>query len=135
MDAQLRALCQVCGIPDLLNLTGNRPTQLFITYQGLGDIKDSLMLRIKDVPYVIKDHHLVPAEAAQLGAVQQRKMQVLIWWAKDRQRHGLPVVAAEWKQAALRNGVHQINSDAKDKEVERPGKVETGYKWPTWDIK
>ena len=84
MDAQLKALLQVCGIHDLLNPSGNPPTQLFITSQGLGYIKGFLMIWIKDVPYMVKDHNLVPAQAAQLGAVQQCKIQALILWGKYR---------------------------------------------------
>ena len=64
MAAALRAMLLVCGIPDIQNATGNRPTLLFIESQGFASVEDFSMLRIKDVPHMIKDHNSVPNQAA-----------------------------------------------------------------------
>ena len=84
MAAQLRQMLLVCGIPDIANAAGHRPTSLFIDSQGFDSVDDFAMLRIKDVPYMIKDHNSVPGQEARMGAVHQRKIQALIWWVKDR---------------------------------------------------
>ena len=137
MAAALRSVLLVCGIPDIQNGAGNRPTVLFIDSQGFTSMDDLPMLRIKDVPHMIKDHNSVPNQAARLGAVQQRKIQALIWWAKDQQRRGLPIVAADWTLAVLRTSITQLNIEGPggDTKVAHPGKVETGHSWTTWDIK
>jgi hypothetical protein len=133
----LRNVLLVCGIADIQNPQGNRPTQLFIASQGFVSLEDLSMLRIKDVPHMIKDHNSVPNQAARLGAVQQRKLQALIWWAKDRERRGIPIIAADWTPATLATSITQINIDAPggDTKVAHPGKVATGHNWTTWDIK
>ena len=137
MAAALRQMLLICGIPDIANQAGNRPTTLFIESQGFGSVDDFAMLRIKDVPHMIKDHNSVPNQAARMGAVHQRKIQALIWWAKDRQRRGLPITPAEWTMATLATSITQINIEAPGGEtkVAYPGKVATGHKWTTWDIK
>ena len=137
MAAALRSMLLVCGIPDIVNAHGHRPTLLFIASQGFDSVNDFPMLRIKDVPHMIKDHNSVPNQEARLGAVQQRKLQALIWWSKDRQRRGLPITAADWTAAELATSITQINIDApgSDTKVTHPGKVATGHNWTTWDIK
>ena len=73
----------VCGIPDLRNLAGNRPTQMFIDSQGFTGIGDFTILCIKAVPHMIKDKNWVTNEEARLGSIHQHKLQALVWWAKD----------------------------------------------------
>ena len=70
----------VCGILDLQNSAGNRLTHLFIYSQGFIGIDDFSMLRVKDVPHMIKDHNLVPNQEAHLVVIQQCKLQALVWW-------------------------------------------------------
>ena len=133
----LRNMMRTCGIPDIPNVAGDRPTVLFIQSQGLVTVADITILNVKDVPNMIKGHNSVPNQAARLGIVQQRKIQALIWWTKDRIRRGIEIVAADWNAAALADAVTQINIEqpAGDAKVANPGKVETGHKWTTWDTK
>ena len=70
--------------------------QLFIYSQGFTGIYDFTMLRIKNVPHMIKDHNLVPNKEAHLGAIQQRKLQVLMWWESYCHCRGLVITAATW---------------------------------------
>ena len=133
----LRNMMRTCGIPDIPNVAGDRPTVLFIQSQGLVTVADITILNVKDVPNMIKGHNSVPNQAARLGIVQQRKIQALIWWTKDCIRRGIEIAAADWNAAALADAVTQINIEqpAGDATVANPGKVETGHKWTTWDTK
>ena len=94
-------MMRTCGIPDIPNVAGDRPTVLFIQSQGLVTVADITILNVKDVPNMIKGHNSVPNQAARLGSVQQRKIQALIWWTKDRIRCGIEIAAADWNAAAL----------------------------------
>ena len=56
----LQNMFVICGIPDLHNTAKNHLTQLFIDSQGFTGIADFIILNIKDLHHMIKDHHLVP---------------------------------------------------------------------------
>ena len=56
----LRYMIVACVILHLQNTGGNFLNQLFIDSQGLIGIDDFSMLCIKDVPYILKNHNLVP---------------------------------------------------------------------------
>ena len=56
---------------------------MFTDSQRFSGINDFSILIIKNVPNTIKYHNLVPNQEAQLCAIQQRKLQALVWWAKD----------------------------------------------------
>ena len=99
------------GIPDIPNVAGDRPTVLFIQSQGLVTVADITILNVKDVPNMIKGPNSVPNQAAMLGIVQQRTIQALIWWTKDRTGCGIQIVAADCNAAALLDAVTQINID------------------------
>ena len=92
----------VCGIIDLHNPAGNCPTQLFIYSQGFTGIDDLSMIRIKDVPHMIKDHNSVPNQDAHLGTFKQRKLQVLVWRTKDCHRWGLEIILVAWNEEELK---------------------------------
>ena len=53
-------MCFVCVVTDLQNPAGNFPTRMFIDSQVFTGIDDLSMLRIKDLPHMIKYHNLVP---------------------------------------------------------------------------
>ena len=133
----LRHMHVLCGIPDLNNLGGNFPTQMFIDSQGFKRMDDFYMLRIKDAPHMINDHNLVPNQDARFGAIQQSKLQALVWWAKDIQRLGLVIIAAAWTGAYMTSSIMKINIESPsigDIKVAQSGKVDTGHKCTTWDI-
>ena len=69
----------ICDIPGIHNTAGNLLMQLFVVSQGFTNIDDFSMLCIKDVPHMIKDHNSVPNQESQLGAIQLRKLQALVW--------------------------------------------------------
>ena len=102
----------VCGIPDLQNPEGNRPTQLFIDSQGITGIDNSSMLRIKGVPHMIKDHYSMSNQDVLLGAIQHCKSQALVGWAKDRHQHGLAIIEATWTAAELKSSITKINIES-----------------------
>ena len=84
---QVMALCQVmltCGLPDIENIDGKRPTQAFINSQGFADIDDFAILAVKDAPYMIKNHNSIHDQSVILGSVHQIRIQALIYWAKDQ---------------------------------------------------
>ena len=62
MAANICAVLLTCGIPDISNQAGNRPTSLFAESQGLGDIEDFGILDIKDVPNTIKAQNSTPGQ-------------------------------------------------------------------------
>ena len=133
-----RHILVVCGITDQHKPAGNRLTQLFIDSQLFLGIDDFSMIRIKDVPHTIKDCNLVPNQEAGLGYIKQCKTKTLVWWEKYFQHHGLAIIAAAWAAEYLTSSAMQINIEylsGVDIEVAHPGKVETGHKCTTWDVK
>ena len=97
----LRNMLVFCGIPYLKNPAGNFLTQLFIDTQGFTGVEDCIMLRIKDVPHMIKDHNSVPNQEALLGDIHQHKLQALVWRAKYFQYFGLAITVATWTTEEL----------------------------------
>ena len=79
----LQQVLLTCGLPDIENIDGKRPTHAFINSQGFADIDDFAILAVKDVPYMIKNHHSIHDQSVVLGAVHQRENQALIYWASD----------------------------------------------------
>ena len=90
----LRHIIVVCGIPYIQNPAGNSLTQLFIDSQGFMGIDDLSMLFVKDIPRMINDNNLVPNQQTHLVDIQQRKLQVLLWWKKNLQSSGLAIISA-----------------------------------------
>ena len=125
-------------LTDLNNPPGNHLTQLSIDPQEFMGICDLSMLRNKEVPHMIKDHNLVPNQEARLGPIQQRKLQLPVWWENYFQNRDLVIIVATWTAAELTSFITQINIDSpsgEDIKVTHPGKLETGNKWTTWDVK
>ena len=52
---------------------------------------------------MIKDHNLLPIQEARLGDIQQHKLLSLVWWAKERQCHGLAIIAPAWTTSELKS--------------------------------
>ena len=69
----LRKVLLTCGLPDIKNIDGKRPTQAFINWQGFADIDNFSILEVKDVPYMIKNHNSIHDQSVILGAVHQKK--------------------------------------------------------------
>ena len=105
----LRHMIVVCGITDLQNPARNCLTHMFIDYQEFAGIDDFYMRGIKDLPYMINDHNLVPNQEALLGAIKYHKLQVLVWWENDCQSCGLAIIASAWTEAYLIIFITQIN--------------------------
>ena len=70
-----------------------------------------------------------------LGAVHQRRIQALIYWERDHKQRGINIEAANWTSETMSEAIERVNSDTPQKEVARPGKVETGIKWTMWYTK
>ena len=99
---------------------------MFIDSQGFATVEDFNIMAVKDVPYTINNHNSIHQQSVILGAVHQRKIQVLIHWARDQKRRGIAIVPGNWDNAALANDIERVNSETPSKEVERPGKLEVG---------
>ena len=52
-----------------------------------------------------------------LGAVHQRKVQDLIYWARDKKCCGMVFVAADWTTAQMEEAIERVNSELPGKEV------------------
>ena len=92
----LRKVLLTCGLPDIKNIDGKRPTQAFINWQGFADIDNFSILEVKDVPYMIKNHNSIHDQSVILGAVHQKKIQALIYWVRDQKQQGITIEAAKW---------------------------------------
>ena len=129
-----RHMIVIYGIPDMQNPAGNRPMQLFIDSQGFMGIYDLPMLRIKELTHMIKDHNLFPNKESHLDAIQQHRLQVLVWWAKNCHSHGLEIMMTAWNEEYLTSSITQINIESPlggEIKVAHPGEMETGHKWTT----
>ena len=123
------------GLPDIENINGERPTQAFINLQAFADINDFAILAVKDVPYIIKNHNSIHDQIVILGMLHHRKRQALIYWMRNQKRRGIIIAAAKWTLVTTAEAIEHVNSDTPQKEVARPGKVDTGIKWTMWDTK
>ena len=85
----IRQMLLTCGLPDIANAAGTRPTQAFIDSQGFTDIEDFTIMSVKDVPNMIKNDNPINGQNVILGDVHQRKVQALIYWARDKKRRGM----------------------------------------------
>ena len=86
---------------------------------------------------MIKYNNLVPNQESRVGAIQQRKLQALVLWAKDHQSRGLAIIHVAWTAVDIISSVTQINIHSPSVgniKVAHPGKVETGYNWTIWDF-
>ena len=82
----LQQVLLTCGLQDINNIDGKRPTQYFINLQGFADIDYFAILAFKDVPYMIKNHISTHDQSVILGEVHQRRIQALIYWMRDQKR-------------------------------------------------
>jgi hypothetical protein len=119
----LRTMLMRCGLPDIANGAGTRPTQAFIDSQGFMDIQDFTIMAVKDVPNMIKNHNSISGQSVVLGAVHQRKIQALIYWARDQKRRGITIVANEWTQATMADSIERVNSDIPPRKWRGRGKL------------
>ena len=116
----------VCGIMDTNNTAGNHSTHRFIDSQGFMGIDYLTMLHIKNVPHMIKDHNLTPNKDSRLGTIQHRRLQYLVWWAKDHQCCGLEITSDAWTAAELTSSITKMNIESPsggDIKVSHPSKV------------
>ena len=60
---------------------------------------------------------------------------MLIYRARDQKQLGITIKAVNWRSETMAEAIESVNSDTPQKEVARPGKVETGIKWMMWDTK
>ena len=104
-----------CGLPDIANAAGTIPTHAFIDSQGFTDVEDFTILPVKDVPNMVKNHNSINGQTVILGAVHQRKVQDLIYWARDKKRCGMEIVAADWTTAQMEEAKERVNSDVPSK--------------------
>ena len=71
-----------------------------------------------------------------MGVVHKRKVQALIWWEKYCKQSGINLILAEFTWATMDDAIQKLNAGTPTgNKVYCPRKVETGYKWTTWDIK
>ena len=111
----LRQVLLTCGLPDINNIDGKRPTQAFINLQGIADIDDFAILSVKDVPYMIKNHNSIHDQSVILRTVHQRRIQAPIYWARDQKRRGITTKAANWTSETMAEAIERVNSDTPHK--------------------
>ena len=95
--AEVDAVLDVCGIGDAVQRLR------IVQNEGFGTLADfGLMDGDHDVVDMAKRLAGRPAATrVNLGTVQIKALQALVWWIHDRQTHGQALVGAEWTQAAL----------------------------------
>ena len=114
--AHVRAVLAVCGIAD--GATQNR----VINNEGFTSLDDfGIMETDSDVADMAK--RLAARSPANtrvnLGTVQIKKIQALIWWIRDRTKHGLALDSAEFTPAVLVDALEKkrIQKEQADAEV------------------
>ena len=107
----LQQVLLTCGLPDIKNIDGKRPTQAFINLQGFADINDFSILEVKDVPYMINNHNSIHELSVILGLVHQRRIQALIYWARDQKRRGVIIEADHLTPVTMAEAIEHVNSD------------------------
>src|SRR6056300_1416475 len=114
--AHVRAVLAVCGIAD--GATQNR----VINNEGFTSLDDfDIMETDLDVADMAKRLSArSPANTrVNLGTVQIKKIQALIWWIRDRTKHGLVLDSAEFTPAVLVDALEKkrIQKEQADAEV------------------
>ena len=84
-----------CGLPDIANAAGTRPTKACIDSQGFTDVEDFTIISFQDVPNMIGNHNSINGQNVILESVHHRKLQALIYWDRDKKRRGMTIVAAD----------------------------------------
>ena len=97
VNLDIQAVLTVCGIdqPDSARIMNN---------EGFNDLEDlGVMEGDKDVIEMAKRMSSRAANNGRviLGTVQIKRLQALVWWARDHQRRGLPLVAVAFDVAAM----------------------------------
>ena len=124
-----------CGLPDITNAAGTRPTQAFTESQGFMDDEDLKIMSVKNVTNMINTHNSINGQTVILGSVNQHNVQALIYWAKDKKLRWMVIIAANWNTTQMTEAIERVNSDVPEKEVERLGSLEIGVKWTVWETK
>ena len=73
-----------------------------------------------------------------MGAIKHHNLQALLWRTRHIHHRGLAIIVATWNEEELTSSITQINIESPsggDIKVAHPGKVETGHKRITWDVK
>ena len=84
---------------------------------------------------MIQNHNSINGQTVILGAFLQSNVQALIYWAMEKKRRGVEIVASDWTTAQMAESIQRVNSDVMEKEVEFLGKLDIGVKWAVWDTK
>ena len=63
-----------CGLLDIANVAGTRPTQAFIDSQGFTDIEDFTIMSVKDMSNMIKNCNPINGQTVIIGSVHQSKV-------------------------------------------------------------
>ena len=100
----LHAILTVCGIP------ATATCACIIGNEGFTSVEDLAVLEIDtDVSEMAK--HMASQTAADgrvnLGTVQTKRIQALAWWVRDRMKHGLPIVAADFNAAVMHTSMER----------------------------
>ena len=82
----IRKMLLTCGLSEIANDAGTRPTQVFINYQGFTDVEDFTIISFQDVPNMIGNHNSINGQNVILESVHHQKLQALIYWDRDKKR-------------------------------------------------
>ena len=99
------------------------------------DVEDLKIMSVKNVTNMINTHNSINGQTVILGSVNHHNVQALIYWARDKKRRWMEIVAANWTTAQMKEAIERVNSDMPEKEVERLGSLEIGVKWTVWETK
>ena len=113
-QAEVDAVLIVCGIVNaehrqrLVAGEGFTTLEMFGIMDGDQDVVD-MAKRLAGRP---------AASRVNLGTIQIKALQALVWWVHDRQTHGQPLVGAEFTQAALTAARQQKRIDKEKSETD-----------------
>jgi hypothetical protein len=73
-----------------------------------------------------------------LGTMQIKRLQALVYWVKDHDKHNLQAVPEMWTRevmlAAMARKETEHNLDKVDIDIVDPGKCQTDAGWDNWQI-
>lgn len=103
-------LLTVCGFSQ-----ANRNS--VINTEGLNDVMTLATLSPQDVESLCVglSKLAVNRGGSFIGAIKQKNMKALVWWARDRQSQGLAIDPQDWDAAALTNAIQLMNIEKEER--------------------
>jgi hypothetical protein len=104
--AELNAVLETCGIDNAVTRTN------IINREGFMSLEDLGVLEADDDVTEMAKRMATRTQAegrVLLGTVVIKRLQTLVWWVRDQQKHGLALVAANFDAAAMNQAAEMKN--------------------------